>query len=176
MAEGTGGVTDEVGHESSRVREAQGHGGGERLPKRGERPDAGAGRTCAEKTIRFLTLNVDGLRSKADRVVDMVGRLEELSGEVVTVLGLVETKLPADEEAPVLEGFYVGARKDRTVGGGGGVIIYVRDAFVSRRIDGPPGDRSETVVVALWATAIAPRDSSKDIGRRRARWRRTSER
>ena len=41
------------------------------------------------------------------------------------MLGLVETKLPADVEAPSIDGFNVVARRDRLGEGGGGVIIYV---------------------------------------------------
>ena len=59
--------------------------------------------------------------------------------------------------APSIDGFCVVARRDRTDEGGGGVIIYVRDAFVARRIDGPPGDTSETVVVAVGEGDRAPR-------------------
>ena len=68
----------------------------------------------------------------------MVGCLEAQLGQTVVVLGLVETKLPADVEAPSIDGFCVVARRDRTDEGGGGVIIYVRDAFVARRIESRP--------------------------------------
>lgn len=53
----------------------------------------------------------------------MVGCLEAQLGQTVVVLGLVETKLPADVEAPSIDGFCVVARRDRKDEGGGGVII-----------------------------------------------------
>ena len=71
----------------SQVSESQGHrsvaGVSGRETARGS--DA-AGTT--EKTILFVSLNVFGLRSKASRVVGMVGCLEAQLGQTVVVLGL----------------------------------------------------------------------------------------
>ena len=59
---------------------------------------SGAARTT-EKTILFVSLNVFGLRSKASRVVGMVGCLEAQLGQRVVVLGLVETKFGGNTRA-----------------------------------------------------------------------------
>ena len=74
---------------------------------------------------------------------------ERRTGRTPDVIGLEETKLPRDGEAPELDGFYVAARRDRDTGGGGGVLIYVRSSLVASAVEGLADDASEVIAVDL---------------------------